>query len=223
MKYKLIEKKDFTEFLKKHHGKRVTNEYASDYVNYYECDDNTLVIENTKTLQIWVEYDREKFYEEKRKILKWNEFEPFLLKQTEIMKLPNSKEQLMNEFFHFLKLKKEYPLSNIDLKKVDKSIKAYGYEKAIENLYTNILVFAGEYIREKRGGDWTIRKDTQASDKSNYKPVFVDEKGKNYDFDLNVILLKTFFEKKRINIKQQIEFALLPNPFQVEPAPKNMR
>jgi len=223
MKTKSLKKKDLKEFLEKNHGTKVTNTFdESDYVNFYECDNNMLVIENTKAMQTWIVFDRKKFYEDQKKQQKWFAFKPFQMKQSEIKDLSNSKEKLMNEFFDSLKVTRTFPISNIDLNKVNQAIKGYGYEKAIENLYTNLIIFMGEYVKEKRSGDWVIKRDESVTRDINYKPVFVDEKGKDYDYDFNVVLLKTFYEKKKIDIKQQIEFSLLPNPFQVEGPPKTM-
>jgi hypothetical protein len=212
--YKTIKRKELNEFLHTHHAKKLLNRIP-DYVHYYECDNNILVVDNTKANNIAVYYDREKVYSEELWVQKWKDFNPFKSKQSQILAMPKTKDELMNELFDSLKLSRTSQISGLDLTTMNKAIKIYGYDKVIENLYTNLVVLGGEYVKEKRGGDWRIMKSKNYS--STYEPMFIDKQGNDYSFWLNHNIIKSFNQKRSFDFKQCIEFALINNPFKVEP------
>ena len=217
IKHKRLNAKNLKEFLESHHGRLVDNNYSS-HCNYYECDDNILVIENTLAKDINIFYDREKVYEEERKIQERKNFNPLKNSQDLIFHLEDHKHIVLNELFDSLKMIKESTLSNVDLDSLNKAIKKYGYQNVIDKLYLNLVVFAGEYIREKYGGQWTIDKDRARP--TQFEPIFRDSKNRDYRFEINYSILKSFNESRRLNMKQILEFALLPklkvlpNPFE---------
>lgn len=151
LKFKNLKIKNLHAYLQTHHGVLVSNDYCN-YCNYYECDDNVLVVENTIAKMATIYFNREKVYEDERKRKEMGNFNPFTSKQEIVKNIETQKELLIQELFRELNIKKEDHLSKIDLEKLNRKIKAYGYEKAIQRLYLNLIVFAGEYIREKRFG-----------------------------------------------------------------------
>ena len=216
LKYKALKFKDLHSYVTEHNGKVVKNDYCN-YCRYYECDDNILVIENTIDKMVTIYFDREKVYQQEKDNLKWQNFNPLKNQQTLIFNVKNNHEIILSELFDILKMKKGSYLVNTDLDALNRAIKKYGFGNSIKNLYLNIIVFVGEYIREKRGGEWIVVEDP--SFPSQVKPVFIDTENKNYDFEINILLLKNFNEKKNINVKDIIGFALSESFLNSAPEP----
>lgn len=215
-----LKKNALAAFLKDHHGKEVKNEFTSDYVHYYECDDNRVVIENTKAGMIWIEADRSAYYAEKRDVLKWQAFDPYGSKQQEIKSVGIDSHALILDLYEKLSIKPQDSIRMEDLATLDKAIKKYGYERAIESLYVNLIVFAGEFVKHYRGGQWILESVHNIPGEAMMKPVFVDSRHKNYDFDFNILLLRTFIEKRKFSIQKLIQSAVQLNAFPVEQSPQ---
>jgi hypothetical protein len=208
LEHKRIKQTDLTNFLMENNGKLLVDT-ESDYVKLYECDNNMLVVENIKAKQITLYFDRNRYFKSKAAVIKKSDLNPLKSMQIQILGLPNSKTNLINELFDSLKITPVTPLSAINLKTFNNAIKKYGYDKAIQNLYVNIIVFAGEYVKEYKGGHWVIKKSKQYP---NYcEPIFIDETGIDYSFWLNHSILKDFNTKDSFNIEKLLEFSLLPN------------
>lgn len=203
--YKKLNTVEFNSYLKSNNGKLVANPYFK-HCNFYECDNNTLIVENTIEKRATLYFDRIRYYKELDNIVKLRSESP-LKKDREIIKsLEVNKDSLLRDFFDTLGLKQPESLIDIDLKLLDKKLKQYGYQRSFENLLLPLIVFAGEYIKEKKGGHWIIEIDR--SYPSELVPVFVDSTGRREDFSISI--QKDFIERKKINMHEVISFALLP-------------
>jgi hypothetical protein len=105
-------------------------------------------------------------------------------------------------------MKRPEHLLSTDLSKMDAAIKKYGYKNAFQKLMLNMNVFCGECVREKKPGKWTYKDNAQHP--GELIPVFVDNEGRNYEFEIFTRFFKQFYEFKKFSIKETVEFALLP-------------
>lgn len=208
LKYKIIKNKDLSNFIAENNCELLVNK-EGDYINYYGCDNNMLVVENCKAKQIAVYYNRDQYFKIKEDTIAKSQFNPLRSKQKEIMSLPESEKKFICELSDSLKITLAEPFSNINLKTVNNAIKKYGYIKAIQNLYINIIIFAGEYVRAHKGGHWIIQKSKQYP--NDYEPIFIDETGKDYSFWFNHSILKDFNTRDSFNLERLIKYSLAPN------------
>jgi len=209
--FKRLNTIEFNSYLKSNNGKLVANPYFR-HCNFYECDNNTLIVENTIEKRTTLYFDRLRYYKDLDNIIRLRS-ESSLKKDQEIIKsLELNKNRLLQDFFDSLGLRHPESLIDTDLKLLNKKLKQYGYQKSFENLLLPLIVFAGEYIKEKKGGHWII--ENNKSHPSELEPVFIDSTGRRYDFEINIAIQKDFNERKKIDIEEVISFALLPK-FQI--------
>jgi hypothetical protein len=67
------------------------------------------------------------------------------------------------------------------LKLISKKIKTCGIENTYNQLFFHLVIFCGEYIREKKDGHWEIQ--TKESYPNEIEPTFVDGNDHNYHFE----------------------------------------
>src|SRR5579859_3771287 len=217
MKYRILDSVKFIQYIKDNHGKLIKNPYFKD-CNFYECDNNTLVIENTIEKKATLYFDRQKYYLEMDKVVRREQRSPLKDKQGLIENIRLCKDELIQELFSELKVKRPENLNSTNLVELDSAIRKYGYENAYERLTLNLIVFSGEYIRETKGGYWLVQ--SNISYPSELDPVFIDSSGKRYDFAFNIQIQKQFLEKGKFKMADIIEFALLPQVFEAAKGPK---
>lgn len=208
--FKSLKPDEFIQYVKDNHGKLVANPFFKNS-HFYECDHNTLIIENTTENRVTLYFDREKYYRERDNLSRRRNQSPVKDKQSLIENIRDTRDELVRQLFSELNMKRPETLVSTDLAKMDRAIKKYGYENAFEKLTLNLIVFAGEYIREKRGGDWLV--EPNPSYPKELEPIFVDGSSKRYSFELNVQLQKQFLEKGTIKMTGILKFALLPPVF----------
>lgn len=216
MKIKKLKYSNLGAFLKEHNGKQVSHNLGVLY-KYYECDNNMLVVEIEKLNMATVYFDRNAVYAEDKKTAKWKMFNPLQGKQEIIKHIDDYIESLISELFTRLVLTRTAKLTQTSLMLFDKALKRYGYENALETLYLNLVVFAGEYVREVNGGKWVLEPDL--AHPPQIMPVFVDEQDNKYGFAINTLLIKDFHLKGNIRLKRILDFALLPKIFEIAPNP----
>lgn len=216
IKYKRLKAEEAKHYIKKYNGFKKQHPSIS-WTYLYECDSNVLVLENTKENRYTLYYDRAKYYQEMEKTARLINERPLSKQQGIIKDIENQKAELLNSLFKDLNLVKPAKLNLVELKELDKKIKLYGYEEAYFNLLLNMLVFCGEYIREQKGGHWTVVSD--AGNQGEVEPIFIDDNGKKYGFWINTLLIKGYMENEKISISDVISSALMPEIFKVIPNP----
>lgn len=214
-KYKRLKTSEALEYIEKDKVVKKNHPF-SPWSYMYECDDNILIVENTKEKKFTLYYDRKKFYEDIEYTQRLINNHPLSSKEEQaiILDIENNKSLLLDRLFSELDIKPSGQLNDIDLKEFDKKLKLYGYEKAYFNLMLNLIVFCGEYIRERKGGFWNIHSDNRGW----VEPVYKDKDGRDYSFEINTVLFRQF-EKNRFNISDLIDRAITPPIFQVVPNP----
>ena len=214
-KYKRLKVPEALAYIAERNGIKKNHPFSSwSYV--YECDDNTLIVENTKEKKFVLYYDGKKFYEGIEYSRRLIDNHPLSSEKEQIiiLDIENNISSLLDELFSELNIKSSGKLNDIDIKEFDKKLKLYGYEKAYFNLMLSLIVFCGEYIREKRGGHWDIGADPLGR----MEPIYKDREGQEYSFLINIVLFRQF-ERNFFNITSLIEGALEPPIFKVVPNP----
>lgn len=126
-----------------------------------------------------------------------------------IENIESNKEGLIGRLFTELGMTQPASLQDVDLKAMDTKIRKYGYRRASEDLYLPLIVFSGEYIRERKGGTWRVEKNP--SYPTELRPVFVGSSGRNYSFEINLQIRKKLLGKGKFSIAQILEFSLIAN------------
>jgi hypothetical protein len=216
---KKLTAEEFKVYIQQNHGKLTVLPFLK-HCNFYECDSNTLIVENPIEKKYTLYLNRGQYYEKMDKISKQQAGTPLKDKQTIISKIDVNKDQLIDQLFQQIGIDYSSEKENIDLKLIDKKIKEYGYGKAYNDLLLNLIVFAGEYIRTKKGGSWVIERNKSYS--SELMPVFVDNEGRKYDFDINIQMQKEFLEQGIISMENIIEMSLLPK-FEINSRGRNTK
>jgi len=212
--YKRLKAEEAKEYIKQHHGIKQQRP-AAYFCNLYECDDNILIVENTKENKFTLYYDRTKYYAELMKSQRLINERPLLKQQPIIRDIKEQKTRLVSQLFSELGITQPDRLTKVDLKQLDKQLKAYGYEKAYYNLLLNLIVFCGEYVREYKAGNWVLQDDLRHP--GEVIPVYVDSTGRKYEFWINTLLIRQYPETGKFDISSIIEGALQPEVFKIVP------
>lgn len=206
LKSKAIKEQEIDAYIQKYNGKLTENEILlsymeaperKGYVEYYELDNGGLlfVVKQLVGRSATLYEDKVAYIKNKAKLNEWNSRTPLDKHQEKIMNLSKHIQPLLNELYAALKMDSDTPVKDVDLGKLDKAIKKYGYDRAYEDLFLHLIVFGGEYIKSQKGGRWI----TEKSEKDELVPVFNDgEKGlHNLDFWIE----KDFKKKGKIDMK----------------------
>lgn len=216
-KYKSLKREEALHYIQTHNGIFKKHPTFS-YVNAYDCDDNTLVLENTKEKKYTLYYDRKKYYDDIKDIKELGDFNPLADKQDVIKNISVYKDTLLDQLYTKLAMPKPENLANLDLKKMDQNLELYGYKNAYTQLYLNLIIFCGEYIKAHKGGSWSVRPEGGHS--NNFEPVYVDSTGEDYAFMINTLLAREYTEHRRMSVSKIIFSAMLPKIFDVVPNPR---
>lgn len=207
LKYKKFEGKEMDEYIKNNHGKLVENPYFK-HCNFYECDNNTLIIENTIEKNATLYYNRSGYYADMEKIKLRQKGSPLKNQQTLVKNIDKNVDGIIENLFCELGLSQPTSIESVDLKELDHAINLYGYEKLYNQFYLSLVVFAGEYIKAKKGGEWIV--ENNKSYPSELTPILVDSSNRRYELEINNQIQKQFLEKGSFSIEKIIDFALLP-------------
>lgn len=209
-------------YIKEHKGRLTNNEVLlgyseaperKEYVWYYEFEDGSLlfVVKNLNGKDGTVYPDKDAYVQNMLEIREWNKRTTLDKHQDIIQNLLPHIPALLDELFTKLKLE-SVQLQDVDLEKMDKAIKKYGYKKTYEDLYLHLIVFGGEYAKAKVGGYWT----TERSEKNELVPIFVDGKNRKLKFDFWI--RKDLAKKGKFTMSVIIDVEL-HGPLPVHPNP----
>src|SRR5882724_2512508 len=115
----------FKEYLELHHGQLVANPYFKGY-NFFECDNEVLVIENPFEKNAILYYNKTKYYSDMDKLVKYQKFNPLAGKQLYVKDIEAYKIELLDSLFSALQIQKPVSLTDVNLSVFDKKIKEYG-------------------------------------------------------------------------------------------------
>jgi hypothetical protein len=222
IKTKLLKEPEIDNYIRDNNGELTDNVVLLAYANaperkgfldYYEFDDGSLllVMKQLTGRRATLYYDKDAYVKNMIKIREWNTNTPLGKQQDIIQNLSQNIQPLLNELY--LKLKLEAAkTTDVDLNEIDKAIKKYGYEKAYEDLFLNLIVFCGEYLKVRLGGGWI----TEKSKKNELVPIFIDGEKRRHE-------LNSWIEK---DIKKNGKFSMeviigveLNGPMNVYPNP----
>jgi hypothetical protein len=210
--------KEFEEIKKNNELREVFIGPTFSPLRYFELGDHELIFERTSPLINRVEYsiiyDRHRYYDNLKRMEDMNNAPPYGCSQELIKTLPSSTHEILEDFFQKINFQRPAKLSEINIKKLQLKINAYNKDRAYYDLTIGLIVFCGEYLREKRGGHWEV-KEARSLKGMYLSPSYVDQTGRDYDFWINGAVVgwfKKWYRGERANtsISEILTFASRP-------------
>lgn len=163
----IIDQNELKEILSREHKsyhKLTYTDYENDPngndINYYVFENKDLIIEEKNKENIITVYDDElSLYENLNDTSKKALTGSFFGKRKIVEKLDLYNNIVLDELFQKLCLDKEKKLRNVDLKLFNQALEDFGYNECLNNLYLHLIVFTGEYLKEKYNtGHWEFER-----------------------------------------------------------------
>ncbi|WP_157730210.1 hypothetical protein [Tenacibaculum jejuense] len=204
-----LSKKEYADLLSKHSCVKLNNanasweEFSSPKV-YFECDGNFYIKEDNLKNELYLFENRKTFLESLELDEQENIFSPLKDKNYLITNIDKHKESIIKNFLKEINYNRvNNNLKEIDLHELNIKINEYSsLEDLYKKYYLNFIVFLGELVREKKQGNWEYK--TNISKPTELIPYFIDSSNKNYEFLINVFLVKEISR----SIREEKEFDL---------------
>ncbi len=196
---KKLDKKEYQDILSKHKCLMLNHanaswEYFPSPKVYFECDNTFYIKEDNRKKEVYLFKNKQEFLVHLELNEREDIFTPLKGKEDIITDIDKYKTSLITNFVKEIKYDFNGDFKTIDLDKFNAKINKYtNLRDLYKNYYLNFIVFLGEFVRHKKGGHWEYK--TNIGRPTELIPYFVDSTKNDYEFLINVLLVRKISEK----------------------------